>query len=329
MKPRLLQIYLTNRCNSNCKSCNVKQLPQDDTLSITNIIDAVEQYKNMGGRVVTLTGGEPLLRKDIFDIIHALSDFNLNINICTNGISLNKEFVDKIASIKRLRIIVSLDSLNRERYKLLRGVDALNLVLKNIDYLRENVAWKVRIFTTFNEINFAEWKDLLNYAKKNNLFFSGHPYFSEDTNIFYKHDESLVTRNFIRPKEIFNHLARLSKTEPYVFGFSKYYRTVAQLLNGKVTSICGAGSLLLQLTPDNNLRPCNGLEIERPMDRYTMVEIINNEEWKQDIKLCKHRKQCALSCAFSPFLVYKNPLLFTYESIRSKKFIEYLKMILD
>ncbi|MHA1835368.1 MAG: radical SAM protein, partial [Candidatus Odinarchaeia archaeon] len=88
----------------------------------------------LGVYKVKITGGEPLLRNDIFEIISKIKEINKikDISLTTNGILLEKK-ADKLKKSGLNRVNVSLDTINPDKYKFITGVNALSKVLRGID----------------------------------------------------------------------------------------------------------------------------------------------------------------------------------------------------
>ena len=85
----LLQI--TERCNLKCKHCFVSSLPEGNDLSFEKIRDIIlPKLKNANVTRVTLTGGEPMVHRNIMDIMKLFSDSNIHITLCTNALGLNE-----------------------------------------------------------------------------------------------------------------------------------------------------------------------------------------------------------------------------------------------
>ncbi len=101
----------TNRCNLLCHHCYSKaDANEKDTLSFEQIELTISKLKNAGVNFVIFSGGEPLLRKDIFDIAEAMKTNNIMTYLSTNGIYINDKNVDKI--IKTFNYIgVSIDGI--------------------------------------------------------------------------------------------------------------------------------------------------------------------------------------------------------------------------
>lgn len=136
---RDLRVSLTDRCNFRCFYClphgEPPIAPKEQMLSYEEIEYVCEIFVSLGIEKIRLTGGEPMLRRDIETIIKKLSALKsnglLDLALTTNGYYLP----DRAQSLKDAgldRITISVDSLKREVFKEMTGVDVLDRVLAGI-----------------------------------------------------------------------------------------------------------------------------------------------------------------------------------------------------
>lgn len=117
-----LRISVTDRCNLRCTYCmppgkNIKFMPESDVLSVHEIHEIVKALVPYGIRKIRLTGGEPLFRSDIVDIVTAISSIPEidDIGLTTNGILLSK-YAKALRSAGLKRVNISLDTLDFKKY---------------------------------------------------------------------------------------------------------------------------------------------------------------------------------------------------------------------
>ncbi|MFK5884152.1 MAG: radical SAM protein [Candidatus Izemoplasma sp.] len=95
---------VTHRCNQNCKhcylDCNINNKTKE--LSTKEILSIITEFKKQGGTYITITGGEPFIRKDIFDILDFLESIELYFQIATNSKAINSNRLSKLLSYKYL-----------------------------------------------------------------------------------------------------------------------------------------------------------------------------------------------------------------------------------
>jgi len=137
-KINYLRISVTDRCNLRCRYCmpvsGVKLLPHEDILSFEEIVEVVRIAVKMGITKVRLTGGEPLVRRGIVELVRMLAAVEgvEDLAMTTNGILLAR-YASALARAGLHRVNVSLDTTDAERYReLTRGGDVRD-VLAGID----------------------------------------------------------------------------------------------------------------------------------------------------------------------------------------------------
>ena len=138
-----LRISVTDRCNMRCRYCmprehfdeNHEFLPKEDILRFEEIVRVVQALLPQGLRKVRLTGGEPLLRRNLNELIRQLRACSeeLDIAITTNGLLLSKH-LDALVDAGLSRVTISLDALDVNIYQLMGDTEATPaIVLKAID----------------------------------------------------------------------------------------------------------------------------------------------------------------------------------------------------
>lgn len=127
---RDLRISLTDQCNFRCSYCMPKEvfgpeyafLPQKQLLGNDEVVLLVRAFARLGIEKVRLTGGEPLLKKDLVQLVHAISEVEgvRDLSLTTNG-SLLPRYAQDLKRAGLSRINVSLDSLDKEIFRKMAG----------------------------------------------------------------------------------------------------------------------------------------------------------------------------------------------------------------
>lgn len=169
-----LRISVTENCNLKCIYCiddnNILNTCNKDILNDDEIIKIVTQCAILGIKKIRITGGEPLVRKNIENLIYRLSNIEgiEEIYITTNGVLLH----NKLEILERnglSGVNISLDSLRKNRFKELTKFDKLSQVLSAIDKALK-LGLKVKINTVIvDDINKDEIIDFINLTKNKNL----------------------------------------------------------------------------------------------------------------------------------------------------------------
>ena len=132
-----VRISVTDRCNLRCKYCvdgSFGFIPHEEVLSYEEIIRFVRIAATVGVRKVRLTGGEPLARKGISYLIKQIREIPgiEDVGLTTNGVLLAEKAVElREAGLKRINI--SLDTMKRDRFAYITGVDAFDDVIRGIE----------------------------------------------------------------------------------------------------------------------------------------------------------------------------------------------------
>ncbi len=170
-KINYLRVSVTDRCDLRCVYCMKEKmnfLPKNEVLSLEEIERLCDNFIDLGVEKIRLTGGEPLVRKNILHLIENLNKKKSytklkEITITTNG-SLLKKFAKDLKKNGIDRINVSLDTIVKEKYKEITRFGNLDNVLEGIDEaIKNNIKVKINtvVFKNFNE---DQMIDLINWA---------------------------------------------------------------------------------------------------------------------------------------------------------------------
>ncbi len=166
-----LRITLTNRCNVNCVYCHhdgmvssKKEMTADELYTICKIA------KELGVKKIRLSGGEPLIRKDIVEIVEKIASLGFkDISMTTNGTYL-EEYAQGLKDAGLNRVNVSFDTLNRETYEFITKKDYLESAKAGILKAVEVGLYPVKInMVVMKDINQNEIKDMFKFCKENNI----------------------------------------------------------------------------------------------------------------------------------------------------------------
>lgn len=173
---RDLRVSLTDRCNFRCFYCLPDGEPplarKETLLSFEEIAYISEIFVSLGIEKIRLTGGEPLLRKDIDKLVVQLARLKpalQDIALTTNGFDLPRK-AQKLKAADLDRVTISLDSLKAERFHEITGVNGLERVLAAIDSARENGFDPVKINAVLvRGCNDDEILDFARFAREHGL----------------------------------------------------------------------------------------------------------------------------------------------------------------
>ncbi len=202
-KINYLRVSVTDRCNLRCRYCmdeeGIKLLPKEKILTIEDFIFVINTLIDNGIEKVRITGGEPLIRKGIFTLLENLKKDRLkDVSITTNGILLNK-YANKLKDLGIRRLNISLDTLQREKFKFITRRDFFDNVISGILKAKKVGLSPIKInIVAIKSFNDDEILDFVKFAIDNELhirFIEFMPFgeFGKD--------------KFISNKEIFNKIS--------------------------------------------------------------------------------------------------------------------------
>jgi len=161
---------LIRRCNLTCKHCYSISADVDfpGELSTEQVFDTMDDLKTFGVPVLILSGGEPLLRPDIFEIGKRAKDMGFYVGLSSNGTLIDESNVQKIADTGFNYVGVSLDGLEANHDKFRRKKGAFKASMKGIQ-LCKNLGVKVCIRCTLNQSNYQDLPALLDLLDEYDL----------------------------------------------------------------------------------------------------------------------------------------------------------------
>ncbi|MCW8887165.1 MAG: radical SAM protein, partial [Motiliproteus sp.] len=169
-----VRISVTDRCDFRCVYCmseQMKFLPREQVLSLEEIEQVARAFVELGVTKIRLTGGEPLVRRGIDQLLHKLGRLQgLNeLVLTTNGSQLTKLSEEmKAAGVKRIN--VSLDSLREERFNRITRTGKLNQVLAGIDEAIRVGFERIKLNAVIMKgRNDDEVLDLVNFARQKGI----------------------------------------------------------------------------------------------------------------------------------------------------------------
>lgn len=273
-----LRIAVTDRCNLRCVYCmpedGVPLLNRDEMLTYEELVNAVELLTDMGITKVRITGGEPLVRRDIIKLISRIRKIEKleDISLTTNGAFLSghvKEIKD--AGINRINI--SIDSLDPKKYKTITRGGDLKAVLDSLEKCINEGFSPIKINTVLSDyVDKQDIEDLIKLSIDKPVVIR----FIEMMDPVYDDPARSATGTLARAvsarvsaEDIFEIIGKYGNyhklTEQIGFGPSIYYKiegakgTVGFISNdNKACSFCNR----IRLTPTGRLRLCLFSEME-------------------------------------------------------------------
>ena len=221
-----IRLSITDVCNFKCGYCLPNGYFKPDNhpgfLNIKEINNLTNALSDLGVSKIRVTGGEPTVRKDFFEIIKIIKEKNgiKNLVITTNGYKLNR-LAPKLIESGVDGVNISVDSLNREKFKEITGHDRLNEILDGIKILQdkgfENIKINAVLLKGIND-NAEEFHAWSNFIKENKIDFRYIELMQTGDNLDYfkkYHASSLLFKNYLEENG-WNSIKRIHDAGPSV-----------------------------------------------------------------------------------------------------------------
>lgn len=221
-----LRISVTDRCNLRCLYCmpreGIVSRPQQEILTFEEILRLVKIFSWLGVRKVRLTGGEPLARKGLVDLINNLVKIEGIEEVCltTNG-TLLSSYAEDLKQAGLSRINISLDTLKKDRFKKITKSDSFYNIIEGIDKAKSLNFHPLKLnMVVMKNINDDEIIDFVDFARSKGLilrfieFMKVTPLWREDSFMPIERIKDICRKRL--------QLERLGRLE---YGPAVYYRT--------------------------------------------------------------------------------------------------------
>lgn len=302
--PHLISWNITKQCNLKCAHCylDADESKTDNELSTEQGFRLIDQIAELNPyTMLILTGGEPLLRKDVLDLAKYAFNKNLMVVIGTNGILLTEELAKQIKEHKIKGIGISLDSLNPQTNDSFRGISGACDKAKQAIQICKKIGLEFQIQTTVTKNNYDEIPDLIQYsntlgAKAFTLFFlvcTGRGQNISDITAF-QYEEMLFY--LVKIQEEYKNMMIRARCAPHFIRI--LYQQKSSVLNMPEKG-CMAGTNYCRITPSGDVTPCPYLPIKvGNVKEENFVDVWNNAKVFNELRKEILRGRCG-SCEFS------------------------------
>ncbi len=256
-KPSLISWNLTRACNLRCPHCYMEGgRKAENELTTEECLGLIDEIKALGTEMLILTGGEPLLRKDIYDIARYASKRGIWVVMGTNGVLVTDRVVHKMIECGVKGVAISIDSLEPAKHNHFRGgPDAWEYSVRALEICRAN-GLQVLVQTTVMDMNYAEIPKLLEFAREKgawsfNLYFLVQTGRGQQMNDLSSERTEAMLAQLVDWQDRYRPMLVRSKCAPQ-FKQIAYERGVGGLESGG----CMAGTQYCRITPQGDVTPC-------------------------------------------------------------------------
>ena len=300
-RPVLAIFEVTLRCNSSCGYCNLPLNLGRYEMTREEIRRVFSGLYRDGLRLVFVQGGEPLLRLDLPDILEDLAAIGFHLTLITNGTRLTQELLARLAPLP-LSLSISLDTLDRERYRRIRGSDQLPRVLQGVESAKE---WPNPKYLTciVSELNRDDVLDVVRFARAQG-FMPVVGAYHWDIDRYGKADPPLLYEKHAAAI-LFQQLLA-SKLLPHGY-LRAYAQDTVKWLEGERLEPCDAGRYSIAIDASGNVAPCLALKQAGNLLAHPLDEILARFD-REAITSCSERSSCNMLCSRVVGSVLRHPL---------------------
>ncbi len=150
---KTLYIELTHRCNQHCKHCYLDGGMHHNETEMTTeqIIKIIREFKEQRGKYIIITGGEPLVRADIFDILDVIESLEIPFQFASNSLAMTQKRLEKLDSYKCLDLyFTSLLGADAQKHCNITQKDSYNNILETLSF------WEKKEVPTYVQVTLAK-----------------------------------------------------------------------------------------------------------------------------------------------------------------------------
>ena len=297
-------VVVTYACNLKCKMCNLNERMKTGKKQLTTdeVKKVLDDFAAIGTLGIGLTGGEPILRPDILDIIKYTKEKGMIAHMSSNGFRMTKDNVKKILDAGLDAISFSLDGASAKTHDKVSGVkgsfDAALEGIRNFSELKQKNK-KYKYFTivvtcSINRYNIHEVLDIVKVARKNSAdyvsFIPFHDIGGLTDNIETMKELKIRDDNMDELDALIKKLVELRKKTNYIDTSINYLKLFSYCFRGKPLPItCYAGYVSLVIGAFGEIYPCFSF-MEAKKDFSNIREISLKDYWKSKNFNLKRKK---------------------------------------
>ncbi|PKP56844.1 hypothetical protein CVT91_12080 [Candidatus Atribacteria bacterium HGW-Atribacteria-1] len=313
---------ITSVCNANCIMCYSSSSSEKaigNELNTDEALRLVDEIADMNVFSLSLSGGEPTLRRDLEIIIKRATDLGIGVSTGSNGISVDRERLLKLKDNGLKIFVVSIHGVNAKTHDFIRGIQGSFEKAINTIKIANEIGLSTGISTTLMKYNYKELPAILELALELKVSF-------HSTSLFVATGRGNLQQD-LSPKEYqdFFKFWKLKRDELYGrITLETHHETLYFLLDPSFLKDnighmgCLAGYSIMRITPDGYVTPCNLLPIVAGnVRKQKLKDIWKNAKIFQDLRnrkllkgkcgLCEYKYICG-GCRSTAYAYYKDIL---------------------
>lgn len=334
---RVLLIEVTQKCNAKCDQCGSRcDIHSEELLTKTEILNALKDIKeNIGTNVMlNITGGEPLLRKDLFEIMSEATDMGFDWGMVTNGSLITDKIIKQMKDSGLKTITISIDGMKETHERLRHLPNSFERIINSLQRLKnEDFLDHIQVTFTSNKQNYKEIIPL--YHLLNNIGIDSlRTSFIDPIGRATEYKELMLNKEEMNWICDFVNEQNKKKQMPIIWGCCHYLDDKIQ--NRKFD--CFAGIYSASILYNGDIFVCPNVPREKHLiqgniktDSFSKVwnekfEYFRNKPTCNHCEGCRHLKECN-GDSLHTFDFENNKPKFCYKDIFEQKDENYIKYI--
>ncbi|MFC1517789.1 radical SAM protein [Candidatus Margulisiibacteriota bacterium] len=302
--PLLASLNITYRCNQSCSYCNTHNLKSSaKELDTKELYKLLKELKDLGVCFLSITGGEPLLRQDLQQVLKYAKKLKFIINLNTNG-SMPEKLYRLAKHVDIDNICISIDSLQPDCYKNIKKqpiiIKQVLGSIKLLSKLRKRRSKRIMLRTILKPNNISMVESLIEYAEQNKLPLIIQPFHNLNKSSLH-HSKQYISKD-TSDKYVFQEIfLRLRKRYRFLRQF--FYSHISDFLFNKNKLRkhfkCYCGFFNLKIDPYGNIYPCQHMSFYIDNAKNRSLQSILSSKSFIDFRKESKLKNCICYC-YSP-----------------------------
>lgn len=263
-RPLLVNLEVTKHCNARCDFCACWQVGSPNELA-----DYSAVIKKLRPVVVSVSGGEPLVRKNWYEILKSVRPHCHYLVMITNGALLTEDIADRLSEVGLNQLAISLDYLD-DRHDKVRSIPGLYKKISEIVPKLTSKGYKLMLNTVIMESNLDQIIPLAHKAKSWGAGISFSAYCS-----LKRSDDQLMVRNekLKQLKGVVAEIKKLKRSLGNIRNSNYYLDGIPRYFESGCGGVCKAGKNWVQVTPDGYIQACSEMPRLFSYEEYDQKKI--------------------------------------------------------
>lgn len=342
--PLYVQFAVSKRCDLKCRMCKAVESRKDEReLTLTEIEKMAEILASLDIGVLVLTGGEPLLRKDLPEIVEAFTKRGISVRLQTNATLATDRRVEALVNAGLREVTVSLDTLDPEKQddinnspgswvRIMRGLSVFSRYLPekgnmsgiNIVVSRLNIEEIPRLISFATEIGF--------YASLIPVHVSNGSLAAASASAKERKPGDFIVRadapGFVfRPNDfdildsVYGRVMRMKKEGYLIYNSYRFLRESPDFLKyKKIHWKCDSPILYFSISPEGRFLPCVDIKTDKSVFTENFIDIYRSNEFREEIRdIVKRCPGCMYACWPEITYLCRDPFTFTERMLQGIK----------